>query len=211
MADAAVLSPLQLSNSFRHVTPPSILTQRSSPFADSVGWFIVKHPSARGGSVCKGWPKIHRGEAHRSEIPLCATGIGHSGDTEWPLCKKTHIDAKISTSDLAPSTGVSGIYGGADKQLTENTSDDGCAPHECPAGRRSPSGVNWLVCVCVCVCAVPPQALLALEMEGVLCTAGMNAGCRSNRSLFRLGTLGEGRQTHGTDEAPKRNAAFPFE
>lgn len=36
---------------------------------------------------------------------------------------------------------------------------------------------------------VPPQALLALEMEGVLCTAGMKAGWRSNRSLFRLGTL----------------------
>lgn len=42
---------------------------------------------------------------------------------------------------------------------------------------------------CRCVGTVPPQALLAEEIEGVLCTAGMKAGWRSNRSLFRLGTL----------------------
>lgn len=30
--------------------------------------------------------------------------------------------------------------------------------------------------VCMCASNVPPQALLALEMEGVLCTAGMKAG-----------------------------------
>lgn len=58
----------------------------------------------------------------------------------------------------------------------------------------------WCVLACVCVCAVPPQALLAVEIEGVLCTAGMNAGCRSNRSLLRLGTLGEGRQRDRTGE-----------
>ena len=43
---------------------------------------------------------------------------------------------------------------------------------------------------CVLAC-LPPQALLAVEMEGVPDTAGMNTGCRSNRSLFRLGTLGK--------------------
>lgn len=57
---------------------------------------------------------------------------------------------------------------------------------------------SW-VCVCVCVRAVPPQALLAVEMELVLWT-GMNAGCRSNRSLFRLGTLGGRGGRDGTDE-----------
>ena len=44
-------------------------------------------------------------------------------------------------------------------------------------------------CECRCGGGVPPQALLAVEIEGVLCTAGMKAGWRSNRSLFRLGTL----------------------
>lgn len=39
--------------------------------------------------------------------------------------------------------------------------------------------------------ALPPQALLAVDMDGVLCAAGMNAGWRSNRSLVRFGTLCE--------------------
>lgn len=37
--------------------------------------------------------------------------------------------------------------------------------------------------------ALPPQALLAVDMDGVLCTAGMKGGWRSNRSLVRFGTL----------------------
>lgn len=30
--------------------------------------------------------------------------------------------------------------------------------------------------MCVCAGSIPPQALLAVEIEGVLCTAGMKAG-----------------------------------
>lgn len=71
-----------------------------------------------------------------------------------------------------------------------------------------------MVCVSVRACerasAVPPQALLAVEIEGLLCMAGMNAGCRSNRSLFRLGTLGEGTQRDGRDEGLRSGAAFTF-
>lgn len=57
---------------------------------------------------------------------------------------------------------------------------------------RIPAALAQIECMyeCRCACSVPPQALLAVEIEGVLCTAGMKAGWRSNRSLFRLGTLG---------------------
>lgn len=65
---------------------------------------------------------------------------------------------------------------------------------------------NYEKCVCFPVLissahvhVLPPQALAAVQMEGVLWTAGMKAGCRSNRSLLRLGML-EGRERKKINE-----------
>lgn len=56
--------------------------------------------------------------------------------------------------------------------------------------------------LCPNVCDLPPQALVAVEIEGVLWTAGRKAGCRSNRSLLRLGMLE--REIRGDREEGKK-------